>query len=300
VSALREIASALHPDRSAERRVFLIFRFYCDESHDSPPTKKTECKSYVVGGMFGDEQSWNKVERGWSRKNSLEGVGRFHAAHLNAGTWEYDGWSKPRRDRYSKEILKILKIQSRKLHGIGIGLYVDEYRKIISAEGQEKLGHPYLVCFKTAMTTVASQMDRIGSGFQRDDRVAVIIDRNEFETEAVRLFYAMKDDPGFKHRHRLATCTPSSSEEVVALQVADFVAYESFKLMHGKRTHADFDMRPSMKAVLHSIGFMGFALGTESLNRMKDDVDRLPSAPNGFFIISPFDGKEDGKSAPTT
>ena len=36
-------------------------------------------------------------------------------------------------------ILKILKRPGTKLHGISIGLFVDEYRKIISAEGQSKL-----------------------------------------------------------------------------------------------------------------------------------------------------------------
>lgn len=277
----------------------MIFKFFCDESHDSTNQKRKpgdppfDPRSYVVGGMFGDQESWSKVESGWARKNELEGVARYHASHLNAATWEYDDWSKARRVAYSKEMLAILKRPGKRLHGVSIGLFVDEYRKIISPAGQVKLGHPYLICFKTAMTTLASQMDY--GGFQPEDQVDVIIDQNEHEAEALRLFQGMKADPGFKHRSRLANCVAGSAEEFIGLQVADFVAYEAFRLMHGKRTQADFDMRQPMRAVLGRIGFLGLAFGTETFSRIKDDVDRLPSLPNGFFIVPPYLDEEEGK-----
>jgi hypothetical protein len=277
----------------------VLFRFYCDESHDSTNQRRKageppfEPRSYVVGGVFGDELSWAVVEKGWARKNKLEGVARFHAAHLNAGTWEYDGWPHRRRVAYSKQMLKILKKPGRRMHGVSIGLFADEYRRIISQEGRLKLGHPYFVCFKTAMTTIASQMDH--GRFPPEDQVAVVIDRNEFAAEAVGLFGAMKNDPSFQYRHRLATCTQASSDEVVGLQVADFVAYEAFRLMHGKRTQADFDMRAPMRNVLGRIGFLGFAFGVETLEQIKDDVDRMPSNPNGFFIVPPWFAEEDAE-----
>lgn len=282
----------------------MLFKFFCDESYDSPVNNQKrkpgdppfEPRSYVVGGMFGDQDSWGKVEGGWKRKNDLEGVPRFHAVHLNHGTYEYDGWSKPRRVAYSKEMLKILKRRGKRLHGVSIGLFADEYRSIINADGQRKWGHPYLVCFKTAVALVASQMDY--GGFYPEDQVEVILDRNDFQTLAVEAFYAMKDDPGFKHRHRLATCTPADSAEIVALQVGDFVAYETFKLMHGRRLNADFNMRPSMRAVLGQIGFLGLAMGTETLTRMKDEVENSPSRSNGTFIIPPFISEEEAKAIP--
>ncbi len=137
----------------------MVFRFYCDESHDSPKSKGSEPKNYVVGGFFGDELTFDKVERRWFAKNRSAHVARYHAAHLNAGTWEYDGWSKEKRLRYSKRILQVLKDQRRKLHGFGCGMHVDDYRQIINSVGQSKLGHPYIACFKTAIAMVAAQMD---------------------------------------------------------------------------------------------------------------------------------------------
>lgn len=185
-------------------------------------------------------------------------------------------------------MLTILKRPGKKLHGISIGLYVDEYRKIMSPESQTKMGAPYFVCLKSALSGIASQMDRAEAGFHDEDQFAVILDQNnEVDAEAVRVFYSLKSDPTFAHRHRLDTITVGTAQEFIGLQAADFVAYEAFKLMHGRRSQADLDMRPSMKAVLGKIGFLGLAFGTETLTRIKDDVEQRPSVPNGFFVAPP-------------
>jgi hypothetical protein len=272
-------------------RIMAIFKFFCDESHDSTNQKRKpgdppfEPKSYVVSGFFAEEDVWSKIEREWKRRNELEGVLRFHAAHLNAGTREYDGWSKNRRLTYSKEILRILKRQHRKLHGMSVGMFVDEYRRLISPEGQIKLGHPYLVCFKSVIAVVAEQMDY--AGYAQSDRFSAIIDRCEFETEAVKAFYGMKDNSMFKYGHRLADCISGDAEEFIGLQPADFLAYETFRLMHGKRKGVT-KMRAALGTMLGTNGFLGYAFEEESLNRIKEAVDTMPSVPNGFVVIPPY------------
>lgn len=268
----------------------MLFRFYCDESHDSPKQKRTEPRSYTVGGFFGDERSWGNVERRWKDKNKRVGVERYHAAHLNAATYEFDGWTPQRRLRYSKSILQILKDQKRKLHGVACGLYVDEYRSIISPSGQIKMGHPYLVCFKSVIASVARQMD--SQKFPMADTFAVVLDRNRdeingqrLETEAVRTFYEMKDNPKFQHRDRLETCTPADSIDVVPLQSADFVAYEVNRLMHDKRNGTE-KMRDALNSMLSSTGFMCQMFNDATLVQLKDEIEAShPCRPNGLVII---------------
>jgi hypothetical protein len=268
----------------------MIFRLYCDESHDSTNEKKRqggmpfESKSYVVGGFMSDQDSWGKIESRWKRKNELEGVRRYHAAHLNAGTWEYEGWTKSRRIRYSKEMLRILKNRGRKLHGMSCGLHVDAYRKVISQEGQIKMGHPYLVCFKALIATVAKQMDE--GYFPYEDRFAVIVDRGDHDFDAVRVFDAIKGDPQFPHRHRLESCTSASSEALIGLQPADFVAYETFRLMHDKRK-GQTEIRAALKTMLGSTAFFGYLLDETVMVRMKDAVDKATCNPDGLVIVPP-------------
>ena len=271
-ASIDELGWIIHSASEPAKRYIVLFKFYCDESHDSPNIKGAEPMSYVVGGFFADQTTWAKVETRWKRRNDLEGVPRYHAAHLNAGTWEYDGWKKSRRLTYSKEILRTLKGHHGKLHGICCGLFVDSYRRIISAEGQEKMGHPYMVCFKTVVAAIAKQMDE--GEFSPEDRFAVVVDRGDFDIEAVRAFYKIKDDPRFLHRHRLETCTPGDSTTIIGLQPADFVAYEGYRLMHGKRGGVP-QIRRAMNSMLDSAGFMSYQFGDETLSHMKPGIEEV-------------------------
>lgn len=264
----------------------MIFGFYCDESYDS---RAKDPKTYSVAGFFGDQKTWARVERRWDSKNKRVKVPRYHASHLNAGTWEFDGWSTQRRLRYSKDMLQIIKDQKDKLHGCSCGLYVDEYRKIISPEGQRKMGHPYLVCFKSLIAMVAEQMDH--GKFPLEDKFAVVLDQNkmqinnmQLDSEAVRLFYLMKDDVKFVHRHRLATCTPGSSEDFIGLQPADFVAYETYRLMHDHRSGKE-KIRDALNTMIGTTRFLCEMFTGATLERVKDSVDAAECADNSCIIV---------------
>jgi hypothetical protein len=294
---VKELAGAIHSCRVPSRRFIVVFRFYCDESHDNPKVKKSEPKSYVVGGLFGDERTFDeKVEPRWLAKNRRAKVARYHAAHLNARTWEYEGWKPEQALRYSKRILAVLKDQNHKLHGFGCGMHVDEYRRIINQDGQRKMGHPYLVCFKSVIAMVAQQMDY--ARYRREDTFAVILDQNKdrvdgrrLDAEAVRIFYEMKDNPKCSYRHRLESCTPEDSEKLICLQPADFVAYELFRLMHGKRNGAQ-EMRAALDSMLGSTGFMFEMFGEESLMRLKGDIEKTVCGPNELVVIPKYTPRE--------
>src|SRR6266446_379916 len=132
--SVNEIAWFLNPARPGKRYILMLFVFACDESHDSIKEKLPkgsppfEPKTYVVSGFFSDEKTWARVERRWKRANGRFKVDRYHASHLNAKTWEYDGWSDPQKIRYSKRMLAIIKDQKQKLHAVSCGLLADEYR----------------------------------------------------------------------------------------------------------------------------------------------------------------------------
>ena len=71
-------------------------------------------------------------------------------------------------------MLKIITDQGRRLHAVVCGIHADEYRRIISDEGREEPGSPYLVCFKTCVVfLVAKEMH---AGFPAEDRVCVFLD----------------------------------------------------------------------------------------------------------------------------
>jgi hypothetical protein len=274
------------------QKIIMILTFYCDESYDPPKSKRPkgpaplEPKCYVVGGFISDPDSWRKIERRWDAKNKRVKVERFHASHLNARTWEYDGWTRTRQLRYSKDMLQILKDQKRRLHGMTCGLFVDSYRRIISADGQRKMGHPYLVCFKTCVATIAQHMDY--GGFQPEDKFSVVVDRGEFDGPAVKAFYGMKSSSRFPHRHRLEACTSGSSEIFPGLQAADYVAYETFRLMQSKRNGAT-QIRKALSTMFGTTGFLGNQFSDEVLERISKDIDEMDSETDGFVVVPPYE-----------
>ena len=248
--------------------------FYCDESYDS---KAKTAKTYVVSGFIAEKRIWERVEGLWDRVNKCRGLSRFHASHLNAHDHEFTGWTPQRSKRYTKSLLSIITAQKEKLHAHGLGMFAEEYERIISPEGRAKFGHPYLACFKHCITNIAFKMEN--EGFPIDWRFSVIFDRNQFEDEAERLFYALKDSPAYKYRHRLGTCTRGSWEEFTGLQVADFIAYESFRYLHTRQRKA----RKALEKMFGKNAFSGIVWDENELRGVKEELEAIECGPNGFI-----------------
>ena len=258
----------------------MLFKFVCDESYDS---QTAEPRTYMVAGFFGDDVSFQNVEDRWSAINAQFSVPRFHASHLNAKTYEYEGWTDERKIAYSRDMLSVITDKGRRLHAFLCAIHADEYRRIISDSGREKLGHPYLVCFKTCITLIAKELDE--GNFPPGDQIEVFLDRNCFEVEAVRLFYELKDNPEFPYRSRLHSCTPSDMESLVRLQVSDLIAYEGFRWHHDRRRTADSTTRIVMKAMQDHNGMTERYYGTKTLTNLKEGIESVVCLPNRLVVL---------------
>lgn len=300
---IRDIAGALNPSPEG-RRYVAVFRFFCDESYDSDPKKGTGMlfyeqperplyipRTYVVGGFFSDELTWAEVEKRWQEENERVGVRRYHAANVNARSEEFEGWDKETQQiPYSKNLIQILLDQKRKLHALSCSMWATDYYRIISDDGRRKLGKPYIACFKTCIATVAREMEI--RNFEPDDKFAVILDRNDFEDEAVKVFYEMKDTLEWPYCHRLATCAPGSWKEFVPLQCADLTAYETFRLIHdGAKGEM---VRKALKLMFIENGFLGYDFEPEGLRSLKTDLEQADCKDNGFVVSFPPIPDEEG------
>ena len=266
----------MNDPRIAEGSV--LFRFFCDESYDSVSKDPI---TYVVAGFFGDDLTWKLLDEHWTRINVKYGVPRYHASHLNAKTYEYEGWGDDRKIAYSAEMLKIITDQGRRLHAVVCGIHADEYRRIISDEGREKLGSPYLVCFKTCVVLVAKEMH---AGFPAEDRVCVFLDRNPFEREAQQMFDRLKNNQSFPYCSRLEDCTPKSMENLTPLQAADLIAYEAFRWHHDRR-HRESKTRFVMDQILSHNGLSERYFGAKTLTALKDGIEDAICEPGQLVVI---------------
>lgn len=270
-----------------------MFEFHCDISFDGNPPGNVkgirhEPRTYTLAGFFANDKVWETIENSWRKTNEDYRVPLFHAAHLNRKEHEYQGWDDDRKKAYSAELLQALWDQKSDLSGIACGIFADEYRNVISEEGQRKMGSPYLVCFNSCISRVAKAMD--DQGFPTSDRFSVLIDKDDGYLEAVDNFYWMKSDIGFEHRHRLGTCTPGVMEEMVALQPADLIAYEAFKWMEQVRRHDGQKMEPKRFPLKNLLKENRVAEGYWSRDTLLRDKPRIESTPcirDGGLVIIP-------------
>jgi hypothetical protein len=261
-----------------------LFYYFCDESYDS---RSKHPRTYVVAGFVATERTWNKVQKQWKAKNKRVGISEFHASHLNAKDYEFEGWSNQRSKRYTKSLLKILQRQGQKLWVFSVGISGTDYERVISDEGRRKLGSPYIVCFKECVTFIAESMYREGP---QNNKFSVIFDSNEFRDEAMNIFYALKENKQWSPHRHLHHCVPSSPSEFVPLQPADLIAYETFKLIHDKHYGAQ-RVRKAMQKLLPHNGFTGYYWDAEAFKQLKPALEAANCRPNCFMIQHVRDDK---------
>ena len=254
-------------------------------------------KTYIVGGFFAHELTCSDIENRWNEENTRVGVKRYHASEVNARDGEFEGWPKEKQIEYSKNLLQILLDQDHLIHIVSVGMEATEYHQAINEFGRKKLGTPYIACFKSCVSALAQQMDLTGSGFAPEDKFAIILDRNEAEeADAVRVFYAMKDDSKWPHSHRLATCAPGSWEDFTSLQCADLIAYETFRLVHNQHTAPR--VRKALELMFDRNAFLGYTYDRETLLNLKQPLEsEIWCVDNGFVVnfppvLEPMDSRE--------
>jgi len=286
---IRELARAITGADRGKRNI-LVLKFYCDESFDSDPKRdptgiidgKYVPRTFVVGGFLAEERIWTRLERRWSKCNEFFGIKRYHGTYVNAHDGEFLGWEPKKLNAYSGRLLRILGDQKRYLCAVSCGLKSRDYHQIISDAGRAKWGNPYIVCFKQCIALIAQLM----SNLPPDYRFSVLVDRSDFQEEASKVFDVMKFDSNWKDHDRLVTCTPGSVEDFIALEPADLIAYETFRLFDTIHKEA-VGVRYALRAIFPQNAFVSNAWDAKRLNDLKVPIENAPVAQNGFIILSP-------------
>jgi hypothetical protein len=272
-----DFAWLLYPGPREKRR-FVFFRFCSDESYNG--AKDIDPNSFATSGFFSNQETWEEVENRWNEINQKYGVPRFHAQHLNRRDNEYDGWCKCKADSYSAELLDAINDQGTRMRAYNCGMHADIYEEIISPEGREKLGPPWMACFKSCIAMIALDMQPL-TGF---NQVSVMFERGSgFDIQAVATFESMKDNPLFEHRRQLLMCAPVSADELIGVQAADMMAFEYCKRLRdrdGKRKP-----RPPYERIRECNSIVERYFGRRTLTAMKEQIENAVCGPGQLVII---------------
>jgi hypothetical protein len=183
--------------------------------------------------------------------------------------------------------------QKRRLHVVSVGVLGKDYERVISEDGRRRLGNPYILCFKECIALLAEEPHRPQNNWEQDAKFNVVLEQNRFQKEAEAVFNKMKVHPIWRAAYRLGTCEVGDRDMFTALQPADLVAYETYRLIH--ECHFGINrLRIPLQKTFSSNGFSGFYYTTEILDTMKPIVEKDISEPNGCIFIHEPNYTKDG------
>jgi hypothetical protein len=198
-----------------------VVKAYVDESADE---KKRY--AYAVAGLIGSEERWLGLEILWqSRTADLKEA--FHMNECETFHGEFKDWDVPKKEALITDLTAI--IRDSNLYGFGASVDIPMFRSVFPNEPNDAL---YFLCFRH----VIAQMSFWGT--EAGQRVAFVFDQQQqFAQRAHRLFDRLRKSPA-KFGSSLGSLAFEDRRKFVALQAADLVAYETFKIQH----HAEHDV----------------------------------------------------------
>ena len=176
------------------------------------------------------------------------------------------GWDKASQIEHTVALLDIVK-RRKKILAVCAGLDVDAMLRIYPRNAKDWKPDAYKVTVTQLMIMVASYVKK-GSGH----RVAIIHDwAGEYNGVIADAFTAQQDNPMWKHRELFTTIAPMKWQDRIALQAADMIAFDTFKLLDGT-LHADsVKMRRSLQSLLDGqIPLKARYIGEPALLRLRD------------------------------
>ncbi len=230
---------------------------YLDESGSFGDTRVLAIAGYAARAI-----EWARLEVAWKRMLRRIGVATFHMRECLHRRGAFEG----RTAEDSKEALTqvVDVILSHDVHGIGAAVLLRDLGEVIVGRAREEVGEPWHLCFRHVVKEVSERLDRL----PRDQWVAFVCDlQDQFAREAQRIYLRINSTPNWPNRNQLGSLTFGSRHEEVGLQVADVLAYETFKHLDD-RLYADRRIRRSLERLSSGRPFYGEFYDREALLRL--------------------------------
>jgi hypothetical protein len=226
-----------------------VLRAYFDESYDN----RTMC----VGGWLCTEDAWAAIEPKWlqriehERRMSIKGghepILRYHATDCANLKRQYKTWTIERQIQLTKKLIGILGGARPLPVGVAVGLSMEELMGARPDLDEKQIKWAaYFLCMCECFHNIGEAMDELFPS----ERVSVIHDgSSDFDTAALGAYQQMHESRRFPYAHYFFGIAPGKWQDFVALQPADLIAYEGFKLTAARKRGQD-DLRKSLQNVL--------------------------------------------------
>ena len=219
----------------------IVLGGYFDESglHD-------EGKILVICGYIGAADEWSRVTEAWQAEF---GNVVFHASDLESGYGDFKGIGPAERTALKSKAIEIVTHSS--LLGVASGVVKDQYLQVFNTPSLIAVaGSPYEACFQDVIDRA---LDRSAMFVSEDRRTAFVFDQQEeWQGKAKAMWDGMTQlsPDEWDYRDFADSLTFASKRKVIPLQIADHLAYETYKYLDNKHYNPSRRMRVSMSRLI--------------------------------------------------
>jgi Protein of unknown function (DUF3800) len=213
------------PKRLRDKRLIVVFKAFFDES-GGPESSK----ALIMGGFLGRVEEWERASDAWDEcLHQSPAIEYFKRREAQGPNGQFEGWDRPSAD---KKVLALATVISRfKLLGmcaiVPFGIFDGRDPKITKGMMGTRA---YDLAFAGAVKIVLQHMKET---MPEGEKVDFVFDDHSALAPNIDTFYTMKREPFFKEFMSPAGgCMPDDDKRVVALQMADLLAWEFSN--HGK------------------------------------------------------------------
>lgn len=253
----------------------LTFKF--DESYK-------EKRSLMVAGWIADDGQWKRAESRWQKAIAYENeslspehrIKRYHAAEMNAGDGPFNGWERWRKNRFTKNLLKI--VSNGQMTAAGCGMDLRAFDEVFPHRHPKDYAIPYIICMGTLLRSIADA----AKDYPPDFRIVIVHDHSQWDRYALSAYDRWIGDDSWGERHRFLGITPLTWREDVGLQAADLIAYEAMRSLDNELWNEDVPMRYALRQILdNKVPVYGVYHGRNGLEKLAAFFEHEPSDKSG-------------------
>lgn len=195
----------------------------------------SDSKFLVVSGLIATTDQWILWKKEWDAILRSENVAAFHAADCNSANEEFLGWDEPRIDWFLRRLAATM--QGFCKFSISNIINLSDYRKLDKKYPLTEGLPPYALSARACM----AEINRWRAIFSPNSPVEIFFDQGEFQRGKFieRMHLDGLPDPIFRD-HR----------EVVAIQAADFLAWEEHYELKRLQSRPNDAVRPVFQMLL--------------------------------------------------
>lgn len=261
--------------------MIVLLNGYIDESYND--------KVFTLACSMSNLVGWADIERGWKKclaaknKDLLAAnrpvLSRYHAAHCSSLIGEFAGWSVAEQIEFTKQLHGTFRRGRAWTNTIAYTLPIADFIQKFPGIADNPLPACYGEMLKFVMMEMASQVidAKKSKGSLKQVHFALIHERCPYDGILMKAFNTMLADECFEGSDMFTTIAPLGWENCIPLQVADMLAYESFKDADRKITGRK--RRKSLEALLSTRKFGGRSksFSEESIQDWRNILDSAKS-----------------------